>query len=291
MSLFNRSQWMIIIFNGISSALTSQAIVISLLYFDSGDAIVLRTAFTTLGALLVGIIFFKEHTSKWIILSVILIVTGIILIWQPFSSNAKSIISFKAFLFTIMASLFRIINKSIMKQSGIMKIHWVAMLIIQYLISAIVSTFIFIILVCYYVSIDVSVSEHIFLNFMNDGSLRNETKQFILAIFIFEGCVLLMVDTCNMMAYQNGKIAILSVVSDADIPLSYILQYWWLGIDEDYLVYVGAAIIIVGVIISTLDTVKKAYTHGEHINSISDIDNIQDTRIQEKNSYSDIECV
>ena len=254
---------MIVISYGISNAIASESIVISLIYFDSGDAMVLRTAFTTFGGLLIGVLFFKENISKWIVLAFILALVGLLFIWQPNAIFSSSItdsnsISWQAFLFTLIAAIFRVLAKSIMKQSGNIKIHWMAMLMIQYLISSLVATIVLVILICYYyISIGEGFLDHIFFNFFNDTAMTSLTKEIIVLIFIFDGCLLLGIDTFNIMGYQAGYIGVLSIVGNCDILLTYLFQYWWLGIKEDYLVYIGAVIVVLSVSITMWDTINR----------------------------------
>ena len=64
---------------------------------------------------------------------------------------------------------------------------------------------------------------------------------------------------------QIGEIGRLGIISIIDVPFTYILQALLLNETNDYLVYIGAAIVLIGIIILLLEQyrLRQTETNGD----------------------------
>lgn len=253
----NLNLWFILIIRGICAASLYLFFVLALLHCNSGDAILIRAIITSVGNILIGVIYFKEQLTKWIIFSLILCIFSLILICQPsFIFNNLSIIdiksntnvktmSFVGFLFILISGIFRVVNKSLIKLSKTKyDTHWLGVLIIGFVICFFESLIVFGLSLYIY---DNNIS-HVWHSWYSDGAnYSNHTYIMINVVFGLFGFVELIYNILHVKGYQMGNIGRLGIIANIDIIVTYILQVLLLNENDNYIAYIGICIVLIAV--------------------------------------------
>ena len=88
-----KKPWILSISRGFAMVLQDLCCIISLIYVESGDALLLKTTFSSFFSIILGVILFGERFTIIIFLCCVVSIGGLILICQPqflFSSDNES---------------------------------------------------------------------------------------------------------------------------------------------------------------------------------------------------------
>ena len=279
-------QWKVLIGRGISLGFATEFYMISLVYLSSGDAALIRTMVPQFGLLLIAIIFFDEKLSFAVCISFIFAVIGLLLVCQPsfvFNTINTQTISLIGLLFISVSSIAQICNKSFVKYSGNINVNWVAMMIIGFLISsiiALVNLLVVFVVYYYYIENELNVSKDIWINLNTLGTDVKIALSFLTITLVSVKCFMII-------GFQIGDLSRVSIVSNIDVPLTYLAQDLLLNENSNYITYIGVVVTIVSVIIIFWD--KQYQNMNSNNNNIGNtIDNISSMSYMSDNiSYSD----
>ena len=276
-------QWKTLIIRGITLGFTMQFYVIALLYLTAGDCLLLRTMIAAFTLMFVAIIYFKENVTFLVYIAFIFAIGGLILVCQPsfiFTyENSNNGVSALGLLFVFLSAFAQSGNKSLMKYSGKIKLHWLSVLIIGFIMSALLALINLLLVSCYYYLLftnegkDDDSFEYIWQNniWCNLSELDNTVK----CVLFLYGITFLGVKSCMVIGFQKGDLARVSIVANSDVPLTYILQDVLLHEHNNYITYIGATVVILSTIIIFWEK-HQANTVAENINT--------DTNINENSS-------
>ena len=269
--------WKIMIFRGIMFSGNMICFFNAFLYCTSGDVMSLRTMLSTFGFVLLGILKFDEKISFLTSTAFVIAVTGVILICHPsfIFDDDNSGISWIGFMFIIIGALFRVADKSSIKLSNFgdktNQIHWLGLAIISYTISVCFGLFILVFSAIIVILNNLSNGNNITYNFDEyvwnssnnlGASLTNsEASGIVIAsgIFVFGRAV------ASTIGYQSGDLSKLGIIANADVFFAYLLQGLILNVREEWYIYFGACLIVIGSFLVFLDQIqsKKHLTQDE----------------------------
>ena len=110
--------------------------MIGFIFLDSGDAMLIRTTISSLVMLIIGISYFGETLTKWLILAFIIAIIGLALTIQPaflFDTSIDDQISVVGLIIIFASAIFRALDKTVIKytsKEGV-TVHWFALQLIS----------------------------------------------------------------------------------------------------------------------------------------------------------------
>ena len=143
------------------------------------------------------------------------------------------------------SGIFRVINKSLLKYSKALDVHWLVVLLIGAIVKIAQSSVIFMIVAL------LSNINTAWYNWYdkNENSYSNRTCGIITVLIIS----LLFVETgytvFNIKGYQIGNLGRLGLIANGDLIIAYLLQIWVLNENNNYITYIGVFIAIVAITI------------------------------------------
>ena len=263
------------ILRGITNAISTQLCLIGFIFLDSGDAMLIRTTVSSLIMLIVGVIYFDEKLTKWLILAFIIALIGLTLTIQPeflFDISIDDQISIIGLVIIVASAIFCALDKTVIKYSGKkgVTLDWFALLLISYFVTAVFGIIEIICLSIYYYVVDngdVRWNDKVWYEWNNSDI----TIVFILfsLIVVFEIC-------CQMFAFQTGDIGKLGILVSSEIAFTYMLEALLLDTKENYLVYIGVVLVTIYSSIVLIEQGKQAQERLNALNENNDEDNDND---------------
>ena len=230
----------ILFLRGLTGSIAGLFFILSLVYLNTGDAVLIQTVIITIGNVLFGMYFFNETKSKWIFFSMIICIFGLILVCQPsfiFKSDSSSSVSIIGFIFVSMSAICRLGPGILSKYAKRLKINWFQLSIVAAIMATIVSTIVVII-------------EYA----QNDGHAHGKKRNVIwmwdnynadyIALSFVCGCLLGLFVMTYTIAFQFGIVSKLGILLNTDVIFAYILQILILNIIENGITYTGVVIVL-----------------------------------------------
>ena len=243
----NKKSWILSISRGFAMAFEDLFCIIALLYVEPGDALLLKTTFSSFSSIFLGIILFGERLTIIIFICGIVSVGGLILICQPqfvFSNeNDSDSLSWVGILFVIFASLCTTMDRLILRYSGDIQVHWLAMIIIPYFISFVyaIVQFLLILLVYYFKNMDLD-------EIWYSWSPFDDNEYGLTLCIVLFGIVVILMEYLFISGYQNGDVGILGIIANFSVPTSYALEIILLNQIDNLYTYVGATVVILSIV-------------------------------------------
>ena len=245
-STTTRKEWTTLILRGVAVSGEIVFYMIALMYIQSGDGMVLRTTFSSFFGIFFGVLLFGEVLTIVIVVCLVVSVGGLILVCQPefiFSNeNSSDEISGIGIVFVLLSATCRTGDRILMRYSGDINVHWLTMLIIPYSVGVIWGI---IQLVCMILIDGTSNMSDVWYNWSPTSG-----QDYGLTLGVaFYGILV----TCNefffIIGYQNGNVGILGLITNFDIPVSYLLEIAILNVVDNGYVYLGAVIVVIAIVI------------------------------------------
>ena len=256
--------WQILVSRGVLNALNTQCCLIGFMFLDGGDAMLLRTTISSLLMLGSGILYFGELFTKWIALSLILAGVGLTLTIQPtfiFDSSVDNQISIIGLIFITLSAFFRASDRLLLKYSGNLDVHWMAMLLGSYAACTLFGLMEIIGLIFYYyIKCDfnsncVPWNDKIWYEWTSTDT----TKDIKISMFlILLGVIVFFLTMCQVISFQIGDIGKLGILVTCEVALVYLLEAWLLDETDNYLTYVGVVFVTLYSIIIFCEQTKQA---------------------------------
>ena len=283
-----KSCWIIIILRAFTWAIAYVAYTIGTEYMNPGDFLLIQTATSTIGNIIIGYLFFNEKFKYKIIwFGLILCIIGVTFVCQPsfiwqYFSNDYASVTLIGFVICILSGLRRVSTAVIVKYSKTSiseELPWMSFLCLGGIISLIFSTSIFIIASFFYsnnnsiwwYSYNVIKYPDITLSLVSVGILGAIT-----AILI-------------TVAYRIGDIGKLGVIVNADIPVSYLAQSIFLNEEVDVFTYIGIVLVFVCIFCIFYAQWKEENEHNNNNNEMfeennENIDNRNQLQLEDDNT-------
>ena len=249
------TSWRLLILSGLAFSLQFEFYLLALLYIEVADVMLIRTLMATIGLCIIGVIFWKENVSIYMIFALIIAFGGVIMVCQPsfIFGDTLNEISWIGVIFILIAAFWRVLDKITIKlsksQNNEIDIHWLAVTIVPLIITSMIA-----LLQLIGVSIYVSIETKSEINLIG-GSDRTNV---IIAASLY-GLILAVNSSLVVMAYQMGSLGRLGIIANCDIVFGYVLQAWLLSTVSNIYVYIGASLVFIGVGILVLEQYRLSH--------------------------------
>lgn len=257
-SISDVESWKPIIGGGLCWGFGFQFYVLGLFYCDSGDSILFRTTFASVGVVIAGMIAFGEKISISVVMSLLLAIFGIALVCQPSfifnndsNDNSRGSVSMIGLVYLFLSGSAKTCSKTLVKYSGNLNVSLWALMIGNLIVTTIFSWVEFICVCVFHYYKDgkktflaQTFGTKIWYSDYDTGSTTGIT---IITGIVLYGVIL----TANMAmiqkGHQIGDLGKLGIICLIDVPFTYLLQIWIFNEESSYLVYFGVAVVLVAV--------------------------------------------
>ena len=229
-----KKQWSVLILRGIFGVSAGACYNISLKYCESGDVILIQTATMSILTIFFGWMYFNESINYLIIVSLILAIVGMILVTQPtfiFGANDDSnTMNSIGLIIILIGGGFRAGLQAILKHTKNIQIKTETAILVPKMITAPFA------LVCY--AIGMLIWDWELITSYNDNIWNN-------LILISVGAMWFLWAAMVTVGFRIGDIGRLGIISNSDIVIGYILQVIILNENDNYICYIGVALVCI----------------------------------------------
>ena len=283
LSISNLQVWKWLAMRGIIGGLSWIFYVIALIFLKPGDFILLQTATITIGGIILGMMIFGEKFTIAMFFSLLLLIAGVILVCQPsfiFITDDSGNISGIGLFFAFLAGFSRVITGIAVKKLKQFDLNWLSIAIIGQTFSASLGIAITFVQIILYAS-DVTRENQFWWKYgSGEGYTQSETSIYTF-ILIINGVVTFVWIISYTLAYLFGDIGWLSIITNSDVVMTYLMQILFLNEDDDWFAYVG----VVCVIVACCILLGEQYWKGK--NDVNTTSSSQHNRMVRIGSHSD----
>lgn len=259
-----RQKWILLLSRAICGVFALIFYLIAVGNIKMINVVVIQTIVISITSVVVGISFFQEDKlGRSNIISLSCTVFGALLVSQPTASlfndyrnktRTSTIMIFIGILFAILCGLAKGFVGFTIKhlRKSITNVNWLEISLVSCFVSAIFSIFAYLIRIIY-----VGSSDDVWWNWRDNRLYGNYDTHLISLLFVSTSLLTFMSVSSYTVAYENGLVSILGILTNVQVFLLYVFDVWMLNGEKNWLSDIGALIVFSGTVTLFFEQYQK----------------------------------